>query len=237
MDSTLIRQHNEQYGKNIALLSVFFLLLIHIGLVRAEINPEAVPEGLIKLKDTKVDYAYLKPGVDLSVYKKIMLLDAPVSFREDWKENQRRYYDTKVSDQDIKRTEESSSKVFHDTFVKELQSKKGYPIVADAGQDVLQLRPTVYDLNLVALDTLAARSEVYSKSEGSASLMLDLVDSVSGELLARIYDTKKDRRNDFYERSNRVSNTRDTRKIFSSWARLLRKSFDRVHKEGTDWKI
>ena len=224
-------------GKRVALFSAIFVSLFCTSLAQAEIKPDVAPEGLVRLEKSKVDYAYLKPGADLSVYKKFILLEAPVSFREDWKKNQQRNQNRRVSDRDIERAENSTAKVFHDTFVKELEKKDAFQIVSEAGPGVLVLKPTVYDLDLVALDSSASQAEVYSKSDGSAALMLEMSDSVSGEVLAVIYDKKKDRRNDFYERSTRVSNARDTRRIFSSWANLLRKSFDGLAKEGADWKI
>ncbi len=237
MYTLLNRPYSLAPGGRSVLFIALILLSLNNCLAQAEINPEVAPEGMVRLKDTKVDYAYIKPDADLRAYKKFILAAAPVSFHQDWKKNQRRYHNTNVSDRDIKRTEKSTAKVFHESFAKELERKNGYPIVSNAAPDVLLLRPTVYDLDLVALDTLNSRSEVYSQSTGSASLMLELSDSVTGEVLAIIYDTKKDRRNDFMERSTRVSNTRDTRRMFSSWASLLRKSFEDMHKEGRSWEI
>jgi hypothetical protein len=114
-----------------------------------------------------------------------------------------------------------------------MEADDGYPMVADAGDDVLILRPAIIDLDLTAPDIpVAGRSKTYVASTGAATLYLELYDSVSGEILARIVDRRRLGNYGHMQWSNSVTNRAEARRLFARWAKLLREGLDEIHQEN-----
>ncbi|MEO8673755.1 MAG: hypothetical protein ABI411_20800 [Tahibacter sp.] len=65
----------------------------------------------------------------------------------------------------------------------------GYTIVEVPGEDVAEVSPAIVDFVLVALEANAAHGdEMGARSVGKASLVVDVRDSVSGELILHAFD-------------------------------------------------
>lgn len=65
-------------------------------------------------------------------------------------------------------------------------------MVADSSDDVLILHPAIIDLDITPPDIpVPGRSTTYVASAGAATLYLELYDSVSGEILARVVDRQR----------------------------------------------
>jgi hypothetical protein len=100
-------------------------------------------------------------------------------------------------------------------------SKAGYTIVTAPGADVLRLSPAVTNLYINAPDVMAAgRSSTYTANAGEATMILELRDSVSGALLARVTDRRETRDSIGLQQANRVTNTADFRSLFRNWANI-----------------
>ena len=52
--------------------------------------PAMNDEGMELVKDSDLATVYTDPGADLSVYNRVMLLDATVAFKKNWKRDQNR---------------------------------------------------------------------------------------------------------------------------------------------------
>ena len=79
----------------------------------------------------------------------------------------------------------------------------------------------------------AGRSRNFASSAGAATLLLELYDSVSGEIMARAVDRQAD--NETIMRwTNRVTNTGAARRIFTRWARLLGDRLDELRGNGAE---
>jgi hypothetical protein len=109
-------------------------------------------------------------------------------------------------------------------------------VVDTQDYDVLLLRPAIIDLDISAPDTLSAgRSRTFSASTGSATLYIELYDSVSGQILGRAADRTNIRNNmGTVTWSNRVTNSADARRMFSRWAGFLRDFLDEHYMEPTE---
>jgi hypothetical protein len=64
------------------------------------------------------------------------------------------------------------------------------------------------------------------------TLVLELRDSVTGETLARIVDTRAGRTSGMLTITNRVTNTADAQRAMRTWARALRDALDSLYKPG-----
>ena len=201
------------------------------ALFAAEPPPQVSDDGLHLTKSTKSTLVYVKPGVDWSQYKKVALLDCLVQFDKNWKRDynsDRISTSTRVNDADMERIQKDVAEEFKKVFTKELQANSGYPLVESAGPDVLVLRPAILNLRVTAPDLMSpGMSMTVVDSAGSATLYLELWDSVSNTILARAMDAQADR--GFAGRgqsANRVTNTMAAQQILKGWATKLRKYLD-----------
>ena len=185
--------------------------------------PEVDSEGLHLVKDRKVAAAYAVPGADLSQYSKVMMLNCFVDFEKDWQKDYNLSQiglDGRVNDKDAEKIKKRLSEEFNRIFAIVLP-QKGFPVVDEAGPDVLLLRPALINVDVTAPDVLrASMSNTYIRSAGSMTLYMEMYDSSSSTLIARVVDTLID--DDMYgQAANRVTNKRAADNILRHWAGLL----------------
>lgn len=188
-------------------------------------------DGLELVPDTKVMAAWVKPGVDFSVYDRVMILEAAVAFRKNWQQDQNRNSVHRITNRDVQRIKEEMAKLFYEVFVEELSSDGGFDVVDVPDTDVLLLRPAIVDLDITAPESRGTgRSYNFASSAGAATLFIELYDSVSGEILARALDRQSTNHpGDVMRLSNTVTNRAEAERILAGWAKLLRRSLDELH--------
>lgn len=184
--------------------------------------PEETPEGLKLVPKTKVSAVYLRDGVDFSGYTKVAILDCYVAFRKNWQRDQNEGVNPfKVSDSDMTKIKTELADEFKKVWSRELTAK-GMTVVTTAGPDVLVLRPAIINLDVEAPDTMQpGMTRTFAASAGQATLFLELYDSVTSELLARIYDAEEVDGMGFISVRNGVTNRADADRMLKKWADLL----------------
>jgi Protein of unknown function (DUF3313) len=101
------------------------------------------------------------------------------------------------------------------------------------GPDVLRVKVNIINLYVNAPDTLTAgRTRTYTASAGEMTLVAEMFDSESGQVLARAVDRRDARRAGNLSFANSVTNSSEARIIASSWARILRDALDKAHGIG-----
>ena len=189
-------------------------------------------DGLHLEPSTDVSIAYVKPEADFSIYTEFMMLDTYVAFKKNWQRNTR-VAGRRVSNKDMERIKKEAAELLRDTFKNELDDEGGYKLVEAAGDNVLLLRPALIDLEITAPDIpVAGRVTQYVASAGAATLYIELYDSVSGEILARIIDRRNMQNYGTARWANSVTNRADARRMFRRWADLLRTGMDEVRAEA-----
>ena len=68
----------------------------------------------------------------------------------------------------------------------------------------------------------------YVKESAEATLYLEVYDSVSGEILARIVDAQTVGNHSFAKLANRVTNRADAKRTMKKWAKTLRTKFEQA---------
>jgi hypothetical protein len=220
--------------RNIGLLAgiVATVALASMPVVQAkEAPPETTPEGLVLLKSTKSRISYVKPGATFAQYNRVAILEPLVEFEKDWQKDynsSRRSLEGRVSDADVERMKAGLAAEFKKVFTDELQNKGGYQVVTTAAPDVLVLRPALLNVEVSAPDLMTAGiNATVVRSAGQMTLFLELWDSSTNTLLARVMDAAAD--NDaFAKQANRVTNTQAADEILRSWAHELRGRLDEV---------
>ncbi len=192
--------------------------------------PAINEDGMELVKDTRMSTIYADPGADLSAYKKIILMDASVAFKKNWQRNQNR--DSRysaaftVKDSDVARIKEDMATLFREAFTKELV-KGGYVLVDEPGEDVLKVKPEIVDLDVVAPDIQSAsRNRSYSESAGEMTLVLELYDSQTNDLIVKAKDRKRDLQAGYMEWRTSVSNRATALRMMNAWAKTFREALD-----------
>jgi len=210
---------------------VLFLSVLSLPGAAAPQGPvQRTHDGLEKVPATKVAAAWVKPEVDFSGYDRVMILEVHVAMRKNWQQEQNRGRVTKVSNRDVEQIRKVTATLFREVLVEELASDSGYEVVDEANTNVLLIRPAIVDLDVTAPEgRSAALSRTFTTSAAAATLYLELFDSVSGEILARVVDqrTTDHAGNTFHWNSDAASRSQ-AREIFAGWAKLLRANLDEV---------
>jgi hypothetical protein len=97
-----------------------------------------------------------------------------------------------------------------------------------AAPDVLVLRPALLNVEVSAPDLMTPGiNATVVRSAGQMTLFLELWDSTTNTLLARVMDAEAD--NDaFAKQANRVTNVQAADRILRDWAHELRERLDMV---------
>lgn len=179
-------------------------------------------EGLYKVHSKKFDTVYLLPGADFRPYTKVMFDTPEVAFKKNW---QRDYNsnvvgtDRRISDQDAQKILDAARSGLTDVFSK-TYTAGGYQVVTSPGPDVLRLKTSVVNLDVVAPDTLTAgRSRTFSREAGSATLVVEARDAQTGALMGVAVDTRDIGDSMPYVR-NSVTNRSDFSQAFQHWAKI-----------------
>jgi len=214
-------------GKILALfgLAVLFAAVSSLS-VQSTDAPEISHDGLYLQDSSKIALAYVKPNADFSVYTEFKMLEAYVAFRKNWQRDTK-VGGRRVSNKDMERIKGEVAELLHESFQKELDEVGGYRFVEGSDDHVMILRPAIIDLDITAPDIpVAGRVTNYVASAGAATLYLELYDSVSGEILARLVDRRTTRDYGMATWANSVSNRADAARMFRRWANLLRQGMD-----------
>ncbi|MEI6894309.1 MAG: DUF3313 family protein [Colwellia sp.] len=195
--------------------------------------PAVSPEGMLLKKSTYSTTAYLKAGVDFADYNQIHILPSKVAFKKNWQRSynrQNRIGSQRLTDEDVVNIKADVAKLFDETFSAELSKSTLFSIVDHAGIQTLLLKPMVIDLDINAPDVNGiGNTKTYVEETGEATLYLEIYDSVSGEILARIIDEEIIGDNSYFGWANKIKNRIDTKRVIRKWAKVLRTNFDKAH--------
>ena len=114
-----------------------------------------------------------------------------------------------------------------EAFVKELGNSGRFTLIDQPGPGVLEIYGAIVDVVSHVPEEPIGRSAVFLKSLGEATLIVELRDSVTHEVLARAVD-RRAAENSFPTRSKSVTNRSDIRFAAESWASLLRRRLDEL---------
>ncbi len=214
------------------------VLVVLAGPVAAQdAAPEFTPDGLQLIDDTNLALVYAEPGADMSRYDKIFLDTPYVAFKKNWqREQNRKWQNKRVSADDMERIKTELASLFMEVFTATL-SDGGYRLVTEAGDDVLLIRPAIINLDVVAPDTNSPGiTRSYSETAGEMTLYMELYDSVTGDLIAKALDRKRDRVTGYFQWRNKVSNRAAADRILKVWANVLKEGLDDagISRSGSD---
>jgi Protein of unknown function (DUF3313) len=178
-----------------------------------------VEEGLVRAQVEGLRSVYVQPQASLAGYSRVMLDPIEVAFAPGWDP---RPAGRPIAARDRERIRAELAALLRAEFVQEIETRGHYRFVDQAGADVLRVRAEIRDLSINAPDTqTAANIDHYTLSVGEMTLVAELRDSVSGALVARVIDRRRDPERLRFERTTRIDNVAAARRAGRHWAQIL----------------
>ena len=216
----------------LALLASALVATATFAQQKSQLDEAMSIDGLEKVNVMDIDLAFARPGATLSAYKGIILDPVEVSFHKDWNP-ERTGSRLKLSSAERENIRGGVAKVVHEEFAKTLSAKDSYKVVKAAAPDVLRAKVKILNLYVNAPDTKAAgRSRTFTVSAGEMTMLLELSDSETGAVLARVVDRREARNTGMWNLSGSVQNVGEAQAIAATWARILKNALDKAHGIG-----
>ena len=217
-------------------MSVMLFLLI-TGCTSAppaiQTGPEAQRtfDGLVRVDNSRFREAWADPEVDFKLYNKVMAGGARFEFRAVSKragqtqvsrKNQREFW---LSDAKRDRLVATVSEVFKE----ELSKAQRWEVAEEAAPDVLILRGALLDIVSFVPPEMVGRNNIYLSSVGQATLVLEGIDSISGEVVFRAVERRNIEPAGGITRANTETTWSEVRRWARRYAKILREGLESIH--------
>jgi hypothetical protein len=227
------RAGNRTVAERATVAAVFAVVVVAAtpALARADdgVDPFA---GLERVDDAEVGVAYIDPKADFSVFKRVAISDPYVAFRANWRRDQNRNRIRPITTGQMDRIRATVASLFKEVLTETLEADDGYEVVEVADYDVLLVKPAIIDLDFNAPERgVGGASTTVSASTGSATLYLELFDSVSGDIIGRAADRQDASTNRHFGLAGEALAEAQARRIFEGWASTLRGFLDAHYRE------
>jgi len=195
---------------------------------------EITYDGLVAVDNTQYQKVWVKKDINLAGYDKMMLKGAEVDYRAVGLPGGARYYSSQQEFFPMSETaRDNFEKIVSEAFRKELEKSKYFEIVDEPGPTTLTVMGTLIDVVSRVPPEVSGR-DVYVSSYGEATLVMELRDSMSGEILARAADRRAAEDVTAMNTvsttpATAVSATMEVNRMVSRWAKLLTDGIDYLH--------
>jgi hypothetical protein len=188
-------------------------------------------DGLVLQPGTRLGAVFVKPDAEIASYTSVLLDPVEVSFARNWDPNRGgRSLAGRLNASDITEMKAGLADMFRETFRAELE-RGGYKLVDEVGPDTLRVTAAIVDLFVTAPNApTPGRTRTYTANTGRMTLVAELRDSVTGEILARVVDAQSGRSTGMWMATSSVTNNADARRAVGIWASALRQGLDGVAK-------
>jgi len=172
--------------------------------------------------------SYVKPDVDLAVYKRVMvqplIMDNMEILKPEWEQD---------NDEEWTPNPENRPMVqewFMDAMQKELEEKGGYAMAGEPADDVIRIEVEILSVTpYVKPGTPFSDGQFEISTLGSGDVMVsaEFRDSTTRELL--IVAEGKRTIGDEYKELNRENHIANIKSLFATWGKKVRKALDKAH--------
>lgn len=192
---------------------------------------ETTFDGLVRIDNSRFAGAWIDPEIDLTQYTKIIPGGAAFEFRNVQKtsamaarrSNEREFW---ISDANKQRLTDTVSEV----FTEELQKSEHFTLADESGPDTLIINGALHDIVSRVPPEDVGRSEIYLRSLGEATLIIELRDSLSNEVIYRAVERRSvEQPGGQMIHANKATSWAEVRRWARRWAVRLREGLDSVH--------
>ncbi len=186
-------------------------------------------DGLVLQPGTRLDTVFVRPDAEIASYTSVLLDPVQVSFARNWDPNRGgRSQVGRLDANDVTAMKAGLADMFRETFRAEL-ARGGYQLVDEIGPDTLRVTAAIIDLFVTAPNAPTPGARTYTANTGRMTLVAELRDSVTGEILARVVDAQGGRSAGTWQVTSSVTNNADARRAIGVWASALRRGLDGVY--------
>jgi hypothetical protein len=176
---------------------IVLAVCLSVGAAFAEESEEQTAEdrwGHLEKGKSGFRETWVKHDTDFSQYKNLYLWNAEFQYRDvgparrtrtTMMNTRQREYG--ISDEGRQEFEETVSEV----FVAEINKGKRFTVVEEIGPDTLIMRAAVLDIISKVPPQTVGRSEIFLSTIGEATLVLELIDAESGEVVAVVSERQR----------------------------------------------
>lgn len=191
-------------------------------------DAEVTFDGLVAIDNSVFQRAWIDPDIDLSFYNQIMSGGAEFEFRAvrgnagtSSRASSRNEFP--ISEANQQRLKDTVGEVFRE----ELANSQHFTMTDERGPDVLIVRGALLDIVSRVPPERVGRSDVFLSSVGEATLVLELLDAESGEVIYRAADRRAaEPAGNRGVRANTVTTWNEVRRLARRWATRLREGLD-----------
>jgi len=195
------------------------VLMLLAGIASAQPASDVTEDGLVRVPSSRKAGVYRLPDATFAQYRRVMLAPAPVTFHK----NRDRMKAGALKPSDRERISAELTRLFHEELVAELVERGGFEIAESPAPDVLQIAPSILDVDMSAPDAgTSPGTSSFVRTAGSMTLIVELRDAASGVTIGRIIDYEKARETTELQLANQVTNSEEARIAFANAARYTR---------------
>lgn len=187
---------------------------------------EVTSEGLVRVENSRVDDAFMRPDVDFKRFTGIMIDPLDVSNVKIIQPNTSGYShrtrEWELTDKDRQYLQDIYLLKMDDYVIQ----RGGYTPIDEPAENVLRLKVALVQIAPSApkpKDTYG-RTTTYTRGAGAISIAGVLFDAGSGQVIARFADTRES--SDQWQRNLQSANKAEVRRIFDFWAQLFQYRLD-----------
>ncbi len=188
------------------------------------LDAETTYDGLVRVESSRFQRAWVDPEVDFSRYRRYMSGGARFEFRDagGGTRGQTQY---PIDEQQRERLRQEVGAVFQE----ELRNSEFFTPAEAPGHDVLIVEGALLDIVSQVPPRGRGRESIFLDQVGSATLVIQLRDSQTHMVLARVVERRDAGRAGGF-RSSTVTNWQEVRRLARRWATSLREGLDSFHR-------
>ncbi len=219
-------------------LMLVFLSLLIVACTSAppalQTGPDAeyTFDGLVRVDNSRFRDAWADPEIDFSQYNKVRSGGAKFQFRAVSKTAGRSSL-SRGNRSEFWISDANRDKLVHTVsgiFKEELSQAQGWEVAEDVGPDVLILYGELLDIVSFIPPEMKGRGEIYLSSIGEATLVVEGIDSMSGEAVFRAVDRRAiEPRGNTMIRASTVTTWSEVRRWARRYATILREGLESIH--------
>jgi hypothetical protein len=215
----------------LAVLTVGIAACTTLPTIQEGPDAEVTFDGLVRIDNSVFQRAWIDPDIDLSVYDKVLPSGAKFEFRA-----VRGIASSRTSSNNGFPISEANQQKLIDTvseiFREEISKSAYFTVVGEAGPDVLIVEGALLDIVSHVPPDRAGRSNIYLSKVGEATLVLQIRDSISGEMLYRAAERRAAEPVGSRGRpSSTVTTWSEVRRLARRWATRLREGLDSTRQQ------
>lgn len=184
----------DQDVVRVACFSIVLAIAAHVAESRAQLdeevavsNSEVTADGLHRVDPTIIDNAWLLPDADLSLYTRAFVMPTVITFRDVPEPSKNAWADRNRSVFPVNEImQERLRETFGQSFHEAMELQRDFDIANELGRDVVLVRAYMTDVATGVPPQLAGNNVISVRWIWEAYLTVELRDSMSDQLLARI---------------------------------------------------